>query len=59
MGKVNQLWQDERDELWDRFFNEYLDNLSSSRLSVTSIDAASQYADDMLEEMDNDASKGD
>ena len=59
MGKVNQLWQDERDELWNRFFNEYLDNLSSSRLSVTSIDAASQYADDMLEEMDNDASKGD
>lgn len=52
MGKVKQLWQDERDKRHTQHYNDYLDCIPESERGVTTIDAALRYADEMMEEED-------
>jgi hypothetical protein len=54
MGRVKQLWQDERDRRWQNYYDDYVSSVKEEgRLSATTPDAASQYADDKMDEEDD------
>jgi len=53
MGKVNQLWQDERDARWQQHYDEYIESFDG-RAGICLPEAAAQYANDMMEEEDYD-----
>jgi hypothetical protein len=52
MGKVKGLWEEERQKRWQSHYNDYVNSIDPARMSATTIDAASTYADEMMEEED-------
>lgn len=53
MGRVKELLQEERDKRWQEHYAEFMESFDGVS-GVTTVDAAEQYADDMMEEEDND-----
>jgi hypothetical protein len=58
MGKVKQLWQDERDQRWQSYYDDYLvENFGGRNVVGRENDEACDYANDMMEEEDDANSK--
>lgn len=57
--KVKQLWQDERDERWQQYYDDYCrNNCIKGQPSGQEHDAACDYANDMMEEDDAKENRG-
>jgi L-rhamnose mutarotase len=50
MGKWKELAEEERQKRWQQHYEDYMNSVPPQRISITTVDAAEQYANDQMEE---------